>query len=357
MEILVVVGTLSGLGGIEVCVRSLAEEAQANGDRVRVLALCPSVRDAKWHEGIAYSEVENGSTSLKRQMLRGLPVFIRTCKKQLPDAVVVIYSSTLLLVKLGLWIARLKRPVLAWLHFSTAHRQRTELLRLADGHLCISPQIADATKHVPGVRPEAVHLVYNGTRMDSVTPVPRSGQGPLRLLHVGRLMRGDQKRTDDLLRALAQVQADWQLDLIGSGSPETEVAELRSLAEQLGISNRMNWLGRQTEPWCAVREADALVLCSSYEGFPLVLIEAMARGIPCIASDCPSGPGDIVRPGENGWLFEVGDVRGLTERIQRLANDRTLLPSSDAVRESVQNFSSPRVFRRIREAIEHTVAD
>jgi len=357
MEILVVVGTLSGLGGIEVCLRSLAEEAQANGDRVRVLALCPSVRDARWHEGIAYSEVENGSTSLKRQMLRGLPAFIRTCKKQLPDAVVVIYSSTLLLVKLGLWIARLKRPVLAWLHFSTAHRQRTEFLRLADGHLCISPQIADATKHVPGVRAEAVHLVYNGTRMDSVTPVPRSGQGPLRLLHIGRLMRGDQKRTDDLLRALAHVQADWQLDLIGSGSPETEIAELRLLAGQLGISSRLNWLGRQTEPWREVREADALVLCSSYEGFPLVMIEAMARGIPCIASDCQSGPGDIVRPGENGWLFNVGDVRGLSERIQRLARDRTLLPSSDAVRASVQNFSSPRVFQRIREAIEHTVAD
>src|SRR5438046_273204 len=131
MEILVVVGTLSGLGGIEVCVRSLAEEAQANGDRVRVLALCPSVHDATWHEGIAYTEVKNGSTSLKKQMFRGLPAFVRACRNQLPDAVVVIYSSTLLLVKLGLWIARLKRPVLAWLHFSTAHRQRTQLLRLA----------------------------------------------------------------------------------------------------------------------------------------------------------------------------------------------------------------------------------
>ena len=263
MEILVVVGTLSGLGGIEVCVRSLAEEAQANGDHVRVLALCPSVRDAKWHEGIAYSEVENGSVSLKKQMFRGLPAFVRACRAQLPDAVVVIYSSTLLLVKLGLWLARLKRPVLAWLHFSTAHRQRTDLLRLADGHLCISPQIADATKHIPGVRPEAVHLVYNGTPMESVAPVPRSAEGPLRLVHVGRLMRGDQKRTDDLLRALAQVSADWQLDLIGSGSPESELAELQSLAEQLGISNRLNWLGRQTEPWLAIDRADALVLCSS----------------------------------------------------------------------------------------------
>ena len=83
----------------------------------------------------------------------------------------------------------------------------------------------------------------------------------------------------------------------------------------------------------------------------------MARGIPCIASDCPSGPGDIIRPGENGWLFDVGNIEGLSERIQRLASDRTLLPSSDAVRESVRNFSSPRVFQRIRAAIEHTVAD
>jgi UDP-D-galactose:(glucosyl)LPS alpha-1,6-D-galactosyltransferase len=348
---------MSGLGGIETCVRSLAQDAAANGDTVRVLALCPSVLDARWHEGIAYTEVKRGSTSLKQQVVRGLPAFIRACRKHPPDAVLAIYSSTLLLAKLGLWLAGLRRPILAWLHFSLAHRQRTNLLRLADGHLCISSEIAEATRSLPGVRPEGVHLVYNGTRLNDVEPMPRSRRGPLRVLHVGRLMRGSQKRTDDLLRALAQVRSDWQLDLIGPGYPEEETVELKVLAEQLGISNRVRWRGHQVEPWLAVAAADVVVLCSSYEGFPLVLIEAMARGIPCISTDCPSGPADIIQPEENGWLFAVGDIDALAAKLKSLASDRTQLPTREAVRESVRNFSSGKVFQRIRRAIEQTSAD
>lgn len=300
MEILVVVGTLTGLGGIEVCVRALARDAAAHGDTVRVLAMCPSVDDEGWHEGLIYSEVGHGSRSLKKQVVQGLPAFVRACREHPPDAVIVIYSATLLMARLGLRLAGLRRPVLAWLHFSLVLKQRTSLLRLADGHLCISAEIAQATKKLPGVRPDDVYLVYNGTPMEAIRIVPRSRGGPLRVLHVGH--------------------------------------------------------GRQAVPWDAVQAADVLVVCSAPEGFPLVLIEAMVRGIPCVSSDCPSGPSDVVRPGENGWLFKVGDVAGLGERLQSLVSGREALPSVDAVRASVREFSSSKVFHRIRRGIEETVA-
>ncbi|CAN7703656.1 glycosyltransferase [Variovorax sp. LjRoot84] len=169
MEILVVVGTLSGIGGIETCVRTLAEEAEAGGDRVRVLALCPSVLDARWHQGLDYTELANGSRSLKWQMLGGLPAVVRACKTHLPDVVIVIYGSSILLVRLGLFLARLKRPVMAWLHFSTAHKQRTDFLRYAHGHICISSQIAAATKKIVGIAADSVHLVYNGARIEKAS--------------------------------------------------------------------------------------------------------------------------------------------------------------------------------------------
>jgi UDP-D-galactose:(glucosyl)LPS alpha-1,6-D-galactosyltransferase len=354
MELLVVVGTLSGLGGIEVCVRSLAQEAEAHGDRVRVLALCPSVHNAHWHEGIAYTEVPKGSTSLKKQMIRGLPAFIRACRRQPPDAVVVVYTSTLLLARLGLLLAGLKRPVLAWLHFSSALKQRLPLLRLADGHLCISGQIAKDTQAVPGVRAESVHVVYNGTQMETTQPIRRSCTGPLRLLHVGRLMVGRQKRTDDLLRSLARVEGDWHLDLVGRGDAESDVAELQALGDRLGIADRLRFLGWHEDPWRVTQTADVLVLCSAFEGFPLVLIEAMARGIPCISTDCPSGPSDIVRTGENGWLYDVGDIDALTRTIRGLAGNRASLPARETVRASVETFSTPKVFERIKSAIAQT---
>ncbi|MBO9513614.1 MAG: glycosyltransferase [Variovorax sp.] len=351
-----VVGTLTGYGGIEVCVRSLARDAAANGDTVRVLALCPSLNDGGWHEGLAYSEVSHGSSSLKKQIVQGLPAFVRACKEHPPDAVIVIYSATLLMVRLGLLLAGLRRPVLAWLHFSLAYRQRTSLLRLADAHLCISAEIAQATKRLPGVRSDGVHLVYNGTPMEAVRAMPRSTSGPLRVLHVGRLMQGSQKRTDDLLLALAQVHGDWHLDLLGPACPESDFDELRTLAEHLCIADRVTFHGRKTPPWEAVKAADVLVLCSAFEGFPLVLIEAMARGIPCLSSDCPSGPSDVIRPEENGWLFEVSDVAALAARLQTLVDSREALPSAEAVRASVREFSSSKVFQRIRRAIEETVA-
>ena len=352
MKILLVLGTLSGRGGIESCVRSLSEQAALHGDSVRVLALCPSTVDPGWHEGLSYEEVPNGSPSLKWQMLRGLPVVARACRQDPPDVVVVIYSSSLPLARLALMLAGLRRPVIAWLHFSTVLKQRTNLLRLAHGHLCISTPIAEATREVKGVRPENVHLVFNGTRLDAAVPASRSTVGPLRVVHVGRLMVGAQKRTDDLLRSLANVSGDWQLDLVGSGDT---VPDLQALAAQLGIADRLRWLGWQTAPWDAIPVADVLVMSSAFEGFGMVLIEAMARGIPCISSDCSSGPLDIIRPGENGWLYPVGDCGALTERIQRLVDDRGLLPAMSTVRDSVADFSSDKVFGRIRQAIRFTI--
>ncbi|MDM0016708.1 glycosyltransferase [Variovorax saccharolyticus] len=355
MEILVVVGTLTGRGGIETCVRSLAEEARINGDTVRVLALCASTVDGSWHQGLAYSEVENGSTSLKRQVIRGLPALVRACREHRPDAVVVIYGSTVALARLALALAGLRRPVMAWLHFSSMVKQRTRLLRLAHGHICISREIAQETAALDGVRAESVHLVHNGTRMDSIEPVARSQDGPLRMVHVGRLMVGEQKRTDDLLRSLAGVRGDWRLQLIGTFPVDGDRQRLQALAEELGIASRLEWSGWQADPWGTLEQADLLVLCSAFEGFPLVLIEAMARGIPCVSSDCSSGPSDIIRPGRNGWLYPPGDNAALTARLQLLVDDRALLPPPATVHASVERFSSPRVFQRIRKAIEHTI--
>lgn len=355
MNILLVAGTLTGLGGIETCIRTVALEGRAHGDRVRVLALSPSTVDGQWHQGLDYVEVPNGAQSLRKQMLRGLPAIVRECRARPADVVVVIYSSTIPLVRLALMLAGLRRPVMSWLHFTMAHKQRTQLLRLAHGHLCISSEIADQVKQLPGVAPASVHVVYNGTRLEVPQTIPRSERGPLRLLYVGRLMVGRQKRTDDLLRSLAEVRGEWQLRLIGAGDLPEDIPALQALAEELGIADRLIWSGRQARPWDTVHTADLLVLCSAFEGFGMVLIEAMARGIPCISSDCSCGPSDIIQPGLNGWLYPAGDHEALVRQLQQVVAEPERLPAGAVVSASVRKFSSAEVFLRIKRAMQATI--
>ncbi|WP_170684982.1 glycosyltransferase, partial [Escherichia coli] len=74
----------------------------------------------------------------------------------------------------------------------------------------------------------------------------------------------------------------------------------------------MVWHGCQKHPWKVVRQdikkVSALLLTSSFEGFPMTLLESMSWGIPCISADCVSGPGDIIQPDVNGHLYQPGDI-------------------------------------------------
>ncbi len=352
MNILVVVGTLSGQGGIETCVRAISLQAKANGDIAHVLALCPSTTDARWHDGLSYSEVTLGSPSLKWQGFRGIPAIIREVRERKPDVIVVIYSSTVLLAKIALALCRARIPVVSWLHFSSFLQQRLYLLKYADAHLCISSANAEYLQARPDIERDRVHLIFNGAGVADAKPVDRSCEGPIRLIYIGRLMIGLQKRTDELLRALARVEGDWRLDVYGAGD---DLPSLQHMAKEEGIADRIAWHGWRPNVWSAIDAADVLILCSSFEGFPMVLIEGMARGVPCISSDCPSGPSDIVQDGVNGWLYPVGDVEALAGLVRKIVSDRSSLPDRDAVQSSVLKFDIAEVYRRFRTALAATL--
>jgi len=142
-----------------------------------------------------------------------------------------------------------------------------------------------------------------------------------KVLAVGRHQA--QKGFDLLLRAWQQVQArmpEARLRIVGGGPLRSE---LEALAQELGVSNSVEWLAPTDRIEPLYREAAVFVLSSRYEGMPLALLEAQALGVPAVAFDCPTGPREILTP-ETGVLVPADDVPGLASALLRLLGDPAL---------------------------------
>lgn len=156
-------------------------------------------------------------------------------------------------------------------------------------------------------------------RIAELAMEPAAGlpEGPY-VLAVGRLAR--QKDYPTLLRGYAAARAqglNMPLVIVGDG-PEEEA--MRNLADHLGIAASVQFMGHQDNSFSYMRRAAFLVLASTWEGFGLVLIEAMSLGVPVISTDCPSGPGEILSGGEFGMLVPVGDSEELAQAMLNMAD-------------------------------------
>lgn len=138
----------------------------------------------------------------------------------------------------------------------------------------------------------------------------------------------DFKNQPLLVRAFIKVHAvhpDWILRLYGPDSGDGTKEKLERLVRENHAEAYVQFLGGSSQLEKELPHSAVFVLSSDYEGMPNVLLEAMALGMPCIATDCPPGaPGELIRDGENGLLVPVGDEDAMAAAICRLIEDPAL---------------------------------
>lgn len=139
-----------------------------------------------------------------------------------------------------------------------------------------------------------------------------------RIIFVGRF--NHEKRVDRLITAFSMIAdkyPDWHVDIFGDGNEKENL--LRQI-DDCGLVNRVVIHKPTKSIYDEYKRSEMLVLCSEHEASPLVLVEAMSCGVPCVSLDCPTGPRAIIKDGETGLLAKEGDVNDLASKIEWLIN-------------------------------------
>lgn len=150
---------------------------------------------------------------------------------------------------------------------------------------------------------------------------------------VGRLVR--QKNHALLLHAFARLirNLDARLVICGTGSKRDR---LLGLSKQLGIADRVDFVGYQKNPFPYIAAADLFVCSSLFEGSNNALMEALTLGTPCVSTDCPSGARDILNNGEFGALVPVNDPHSLAAAMQSMLQEP---PDRERLRAGAERFN------------------
>lgn len=315
-------------GGLETVLQALVPAQVERGDVVSVAAVVvPGDTGAsRLFEAMRHLSVDLDAVELPaRAYVREARALARIIRSRRPTVVHTHgYRSD---VVAGIVAGSLGRPRVSTVHGFIGgdprgrlyERAQRRMLRRFEAVVAVSAPLVSQLE-ASGIAPQRIHLVRNAWK-PSRPPFPREQaraalgleDGGPSVAWVGRLSR--EKAPDVALRAFALVRSDAELSVVGEGPM---MAELRALARNLGVSERVRFLGLREGMGGLMRAFDALLLSSHTEGTPMVLLEAMAAGVPIVATQVGGVP-DLV--GGFAELAPPGRPEALAAALSRVLSD------------------------------------
>jgi glycosyltransferase involved in cell wall biosynthesis len=347
---LAVLISLSGAGGVERMVLNLVEGLAARGLAIDLLA----IRADSAHLGPLPPGVRLVDLGVRHSGLAVVPL-ARYLRRERPPALLAAKDrairAAVLARGLAAWRGRLvgrlgtnlsaalegRSAAVRWLRIAPMRL----LYRGVDAIVAVSEGVAEDTRRITGLPAARIGVVRNPVvtpQLAELAAVPcphpwlTSPTVPV-ILGAGRLT--EQKDFATLLRAFARVRAARPARLVILGEGRLRGA-LERLADDLGVRDGVALPGFTANPYPWMARAALFVLSSAWEGSPNVLTEALALGVPSVATDCPSGPRELLADGRYGPLVAVGDDAALAAAM--LATLTAPLPA-DTLRAAVADYT------------------
>jgi len=333
VRITLVISSLSG-GGAERVISIMANYWAEAAHQITILTFDDKntphyhvPESIQWHALNISSQSKTWIDGLINNLKR-IHVLRKFILQSKPDCVVSFMSSTNILVLLATSFLSCKVLISErnYPEYSKEKRKpwfwlRKTLYPLAD-HIVVQ---TDAIKEYFRSYNRSVQVIPNPVKVD---PESLYNKPEVLLPACNKLVAmgsmTTQKGFDLLIEVFANLyrhNSDWNLIILGEGVLGNE---LKSRARELHIENAVFFAGRVINPFSIMSRCDLFVLSSRYEGFPNALLEAMACGLPVVSFDCPTGPGEIIQQGSNGYLVPPENIKSMENTLCELMQDEEL---------------------------------
>lgn len=323
-------------GGSGVVASELAVSLAGRGHTVHLFSSAPPFRLTRYTENLIFHEVEDFRTPAFPQTYYTLDLAAKMASTARAEGIDLLHAHYAIPHSVSCIIAReALRPdrvkVVTTLHGTDITLVGTDssyagivryAIEASDAVTAVSEDLVRRTRRAFSTQKE-IRMIHNFVDCARLRPAARDPKEPFTIVHISNFR--PLKRTPDVVRAFkAALDGSGgkaaRLLLAGDGP---DLPEVRRLVRQLKLQKHVRFLGRQDSVEEILTAADLLILASESESFGLVALEAMAMGLPVVATDS-GGIREVVAHEETGYLEPVGDVAALARRCSEIARDPAL---------------------------------